>query len=138
MENKLAVDNRLIRRTASALRFWLLINRPTPFCLYKLVFGQVLHEKGLHGQIGVRHRSAAANEERPSSRGQTVNKSRINVLMFLHQFTDSLEDKGDSFPLGETICRRSFLPSPALPRRPAVRRPSLTYQCYVRFIHSTY
>ena len=35
---------------------------------------------------------------------------------------DRLDDKRDTYSMGEPICRRPVMPVPAPPRRPAVRR----------------
>ena len=43
--------------------------------------------------------------------------------MFRTGFFDALAGTGDGCPLGEPTCRRSVLPGPAPPRRPAVCRP---------------
>ena len=50
---------------------------------------------------------------------------------------DALEGTGDACPLGEPVRRRPVLPDPALPRRPAVRRPDPTLPWYVRVLGST-
>ena len=109
-----------------------------------LVPGHALHEKGLQRQKSVG--TLVSSQERRALAVPVINRLSTAgqpLISFLHRFTwdfvcscfrkvvqdsvfDSLEGKTEGCLLARSTRRRPVLPSPAPPRRPAVRRPDPT------------